>query len=54
MLGAAAIAYDRVGTGESPEIYDQIAAEQCAMMEAALRTVAVDNEPNPAKINWGC
>ena len=52
--GAAAIAYDRVGTGESPEVYDRIAAGECAKMEAALRAVAVENEPNPAKINWGC
>ena len=52
--GAAAIAYDRVGLDEKPEIYDQIAAGECAKMEAALRAVAVENEPNPAKINWGC
>lgn len=52
--GAAAIAYDSVGLNEKPEIYDQIAAEECAKMEAALRAVAVENEPNPAKINWGC
>ena len=52
--GAAAIAYDRVGTGETPEVYDQIAAEECAKMEVALRAVVVENEPNPAKINWNC
>ena len=52
--GAAAIAYDHVGPNEKPEIYDQIAAEECAKMEAALRAVAVENEPNPAKINWRC
>ena len=52
--GAAAIAYDRVGLSEKPELYDQIAAEECAKMEAVLRAVAVDDEPNPAKINWGC
>ena len=52
--GAAAIAYDRVGTDEKPEIYDQIAAEECAKMEAALRVVAVEDEQNPAKINWHC
>lgn len=52
--GAAAIAYDRVGTDEKPEIYDQIAAEECAKMEAALRAVAVEAEQNPAKINWHC
>ena len=52
--GAAAIAYDRVGLNEKPEVYDQIAAEECAKMQAALCAVAVEDEPNPAKINWGC
>lgn len=52
--GSAAIAYDRVGTAESAEAYDHIAAEECAKMEAALRAIAVENEPNPAKINWHC
>jgi len=52
--GTAAIAYDRVGLDETPEVYDQIAAEECAKMEAALRAVAMENEPNPAKINWNC
>jgi len=33
---------------------DQIAAEECGKMEAALRAVAVENEPRPAKINWNC
>lgn len=52
--GAAAIAYDSVGLSETDETYDKIAAEECAKMEAALREIAVPNEPNPAKINWGC
>lgn len=52
--GAAAIAYDRVGTGESAEVYDRIAAEECAKMEQALDDISVDGEPNPAKINWRC
>jgi hypothetical protein len=52
--GAAAIAYDRVGLNEKPEVYDRIAAEECARMEAALRAVAVENEPNPARISWNC
>lgn len=52
--GAAAIAYDRVGTDETLEVYDRIAAGECAKMEAALRAAAVENEPNPAKINWRC
>lgn len=52
--GAAAIAYSRVGIGEAPEVYDKIAAEECTKMEAALRAIAVENEPKPAKINWKC
>ncbi len=52
--GAAAIAYDRVGTAETPDVYDRIAADECAKMEDALRTVSVENEPAPAKINWNC
>ena len=52
--GAAAIAYDRVGLNEKPEVYEQIAAQECAKMEAALRAAAVENEPNPAKIRWNC
>ena len=52
--GAAAIAYDRVGTDERTEVYDRIAAEECAKMEAALRAIAVEDEPNPAKIKWNC
>jgi hypothetical protein len=54
LYGAAAIAYDRIGTDAEPEVYEQIAAEECAGMEAALRAVAVESEPNPAKINWNC
>lgn len=52
--GAATIAYDRVGLEEKPEVYDGIAAQECEKMEAALRAVAVEDEPNPAKINWYC
>lgn len=52
--GAAATAYDRVGLEEKPVVYDGIAAQECEKMEAALRAVAVEDEPNPAKINWYC
>lgn len=52
--GAAAVAYDRVGIDKKPEVYEQIAAEECAKLEAALCSVAVADEPNPAKINWNC
>jgi len=52
--GAAAIAYNRVGLDQSPEVYERIAAQECAKMEASLRAVSVENELNPAKINWNC
>ncbi len=52
--GAAAIAYARVGINEKPEVYDKIAAEECTKMAEALRAVAIENEPNPAKIKWYC
>lgn len=52
--GAAAIAYDRAGLAQAQETYDEIAAAEAAKMEKALRAVAVENEPHPAKINWRC
>ena len=52
--GSAAIAYARVGISEESDVYDQIAAEECNKMEEALRLIAVENEENPAKINWNC
>jgi len=52
--GAAAIAYDRAGLNESDEVYGKIAEEVCADLTAALQAVAVENEPNPAKIKWYC
>lgn len=54
LYGALAIAYDRAGINEKWDVYERIAAGECAKMEAALRAVAVENEQNPAKINWNC
>jgi len=51
---AAAVAFDRVGLGASDEVYAQIAEEVCLDYTDALRAVAVNNEPNPAKLNWNC
>jgi hypothetical protein len=48
----AAIAYSRAGIAESKEVYDRIAEEECAKAEASLYAVLVQNEPNPAKLNW--
>lgn len=48
--GAIAVAYDRLGTDAPWGQIEQCAAEECGRMEAALRAVAFENEPNPAKI----
>jgi hypothetical protein len=50
--GAAAVAYDSVGVVESNEVYDKIAAEEASRFEAALRAVAIDDEPNPVPCKW--
>jgi hypothetical protein len=52
--GALTIAYDKLGLDAEWENLLSVSAEECAKMEAALRAVAVDNEPNPANINWNC
>jgi len=52
--GALAVAYDRLGTDAPWGQIEHCAAEECGRMEAALRAVAVENEPNPAKIDWKC
>ena len=54
LYGALAIAYDKVGTDASWDSLVDAAATECRKMEAALRDVSVENEPNPAKINWRC
>ncbi len=50
--GLAALAYAQAGTDAEQAVYDQIAAAACANMEAALRRIAVEGEPNPAKLDW--
>jgi len=51
---AAAVAYDRVGIDAADEVYAEIAEEVCLDYTAALRVVAVVNEPNPANLKWNC
>lgn len=50
--GAAAIAYDRLGIGATQEEYIVVARRAWTDMEAALRQIAVMDEPNLAKLNW--
>lgn len=52
--GTAALAYNRLGLNKDAETYDKFAADECCKMEAALRVIAVLNEPDPVKINWNC
>ena len=54
LYGALAIAYDKLGDDADWDALVGVAAEECAKMEAALRAVAVKDEPKPAKINWNC
>jgi hypothetical protein len=54
LYGAIAVAYEQLGTEALWAQIEQCAAEECRRMEAALRTIAVDNEPNPAKMTWEC
>ena len=54
LYGAIAVAYDTMGTTTAWAQVEQCAADECGRMLDALRAVAVENEPNPAKINWKC
>lgn len=54
LYGALAVAYDKLGTNAAWDQLKQCAAEECGSMLDALRAVSVDNEPNPAKIDWKC
>ncbi|MDR2671132.1 MAG: hypothetical protein LBC26_05370 [Oscillospiraceae bacterium] len=51
---AAAVAYDRLGLDAGEAAYETVAEEVCADYTAALRAVAVENEPNPARCKWNC
>ena len=54
LYGALAVAYDAFGTHADWEQLEECAAEECGRMLDALRSVAAENESNPAKINWKC
>jgi hypothetical protein len=51
---AAAVGYDRLGLDADAAEYNAVAEEVCADCTAALRAVAVENEPNPAVCKWNC
>lgn len=52
--GSAAIAYERFGLEQTDMFYDSVAAEECGKMLTDLSAISIENEPNPAKIKWGC
>jgi len=52
--GALAVAYDRLGVDAEWDELLAAAEVECGKMEAALRAVAVTDEPNRAKVNWHC
>jgi hypothetical protein len=54
LYGALAVAYDALGTKASWAELEACAAEECARMLDALRAVSVENETNPARIDWKC
>lgn len=54
LYGALAVAYDTLGTKTTWDQLEQCAAEECGRMLDALRAASVENEPNPAKIDWKC
>lgn len=51
---AAAIAYDRLGLKATDDEYSAVAEKVCTDMTAALQAIAMEDEPNPAKIKWNC
>lgn len=54
LYGAIAVAYNTLGVNARWEQLEQCAADECGRMLDALRAVAVENEPKPAKIDWKC
>jgi len=54
LYGALAVSYDALGTMAAWEQLEKCAADECKRMLDALLAVSVENEPNPAKIDWKC
>ena len=52
--GALAIAYAKAGSDAPWEALEAIAAQECDHIMAALQSIAIADEPNPAKIKWEC
>lgn len=52
--GAAAYAYNKLGLSDAAEDYDKAAKEELRKAFESLKKVSVQDEENPAKINWNC
>ena len=52
LYGALAVAYDRLGADADWSSLSNVAEAEVGKMEAALRTIAVENESNPATLKW--
>lgn len=52
--GGAAIAYEQLGLEATNDEYEKVARNEVLKMAEALKKVAVENEPNRAKIKWYC
>lgn len=52
--GCAAISYHTLGLDKTNEEYDLCADQEMERIYASLEAVAIKDEPNPAKIKWGC
>lgn len=51
---AAAVAYDREGTEQTPQRYEEIAEQEAKNLYQRLQEIAVEGEKKPAKLNWNC
>jgi len=54
LYGGLAIAYDQSGMDKPWSEHEAFALKECEKMLAALQAVAIENEPNPAKVKWFC
>ena len=52
--GALAVSYHELGIEVEWERLLKGAEAECWRIKAALENIAVDNEPEPVKVNWGC
>lgn len=54
MYSAAANAYAQLGLDKTIDEYEAKAVEEMRFALDSLRSAAVENEPNPVKVNWNC